>query len=77
MPEFTFLLRIPDRELTSEEVAVLYRSGLDDAGIETGSLGTVIDVARRAPSRQAAVASAIAQIHGVLGPVPVVEDLAG
>ena len=77
MPEFTFLLRVPDRELTDAEVGALYEGGLDDAGIETGPAGTLLDVTRAAPSRQAAADSAIAQVRAVLGSVPVVEDLAG
>jgi hypothetical protein len=54
MQTYEFILRV-DRAVTEAEINALYEAGLSDAAIETGPLGTLLDFAREAGSRKAAV----------------------
>jgi hypothetical protein len=62
--EFTLKL---NREVTDDELDLLYEAGCDDAGIETGPLGAFADFDREAPSLAHAIASAARDIEKVPG----------
>jgi hypothetical protein len=63
---YEFALKL-NRELSDDELEALYEAGLDDAGIETGPLGTLADFTREAPSLAEAIASAVRDIEKVPG----------
>lgn len=64
MTSYEFALKL-NREVSEDEIDSLYDVGLDDAGIETGPLGTVADFNREAPSLASAIASAVRDIEKV------------
>jgi hypothetical protein len=66
MSSYEFALKL-NREVTDDEIDTLYEAGCDDAGIETGPLGTVADFSREAPSLAEAIASAARDIDKVPG----------
>lgn len=66
MTAYEFVLKL-NRELSDDELEALYAAGLDDAGIETGSLGALADFTREAPSLAEAIASAVRDIEKVPG----------
>lgn len=66
MTSYEFTLKL-NREVTDDEIDALYEAGLDDAGIETGPLGSVADFNREAPSLVSAIASAVRDIEKVPG----------
>jgi hypothetical protein len=61
---YEFTLRV-NRELTDAEIEALYEAGCDDAGIETGPDGTLIEFSREAGSWAEALGSAVADIESV------------
>jgi hypothetical protein len=63
---YQFALRL-NREVTDDELDVLYEAGCDDAGIETGPVGAVADFDREASSLAHAIASAARDIEKVPG----------
>jgi hypothetical protein len=63
---YEFVLKL-NREISDAELEALYEAGLDDAGIETGPLGTLADFTREAPSLAEAIASAARDIEKVPG----------
>lgn len=66
MTAYEFVLKL-NRELSDDELEALYEAGLDDAGIETGPLGTLADFTREAPSLAEAIASAVRDVEKVSG----------
>lgn len=62
--EFTLKL---NREVTDSEIEALYEAGCEDAGIETGTLGALIEFDREARSLAHAIASAVRDIEKVPG----------
>ncbi len=66
MTSYEFALKL-NREVTDDEIDTLYEAGCDDAGIETGPLGTVADFSREASSLAEAIASAARDIDKVPG----------
>lgn len=62
--EFTLKL---NREVTDDELDLLYEAGCDDAAIETGPLGAFADFTREATSLAHAIASAALDIEKVPG----------
>lgn len=66
MTSYEFALRL-NRDVTDDELDVLYEAGCGDAGIETGALGAVADFDREAPSLAHAIASAVRDIEKVPG----------
>ena len=66
MTSYEFTLRL-NREVTDAEIEALYEAGCDDAGIETGPLGTLIEFDREAPSLAQAISSAARDIDKVPG----------
>jgi len=66
MTSHEFTLKM-NREVTDDEIEALYEAGCDDAGIETGPLGTIIDFTRTAPSLAEALVSAVRDIEKVPG----------
>jgi hypothetical protein len=63
---YEFALRL-NREVTDAEIEALYEAGCDDAGIETGPLGTLIQFDREAPSLAQAISTAARDIDKVPG----------
>jgi hypothetical protein len=63
---YEFVLKL-NREISDDEIEALYDAGCDDAGIETGPLGTLADFTREAPSLAEAIASAVRDIEKVSG----------
>jgi hypothetical protein len=63
---YEFVLKL-NREISDDELEALYEAGLEDAGIETGPLGTLADFSREAPSLAEAIASAVRDIEKVPG----------
>lgn len=66
MTSYEFTLKL-NREVTEAEIDALYEAGCDDAGIETGLLGTLIQFDREAPSLAQAITSAARDIDKVPG----------
>jgi hypothetical protein len=66
MTSYEFTLKL-NREVTDDEIDALYEAGCDDAGIETGPLGTVAYFSREAPSLAEAIVSAARDIDKVPG----------
>jgi hypothetical protein len=66
MTSYEFALKL-NREVTDDEIEALFEAGCDDAGIETGPLGTVADFIREAPSLAEAIATAALDIDKVPG----------
>ncbi len=66
MTAYEFVLKL-NREISDDEIEALYKAGCDDAGIETGPLGTLADFSREAPSLAEAIASAVRDIEKVPG----------
>lgn len=66
MTSYEFTLKL-NREVTDAEIEALYEAGCDDAGIETGPLGTLIQFDRKAPSLAHAISSAARDIDKVPG----------
>lgn len=66
MKTWNFQLRL-NRAPTDDEVEALYEAGLDDAGVETGPNGGLVDVDRVAKNLIAAVVSAVQQVEKVPG----------
>lgn len=66
MTAYEFVLKL-NREISDDEIEALYDAGCDDAGIETGPLGTLADFSREAPSLAEAIASAVRDIEKVPG----------
>lgn len=62
--EFSLML---NREVTDGEMEALFEVGCDDAAVETGPLGTLIEFDREAPSLATAVAAAVRDIEKVPG----------
>jgi hypothetical protein len=61
--EFTLILVEP--HVTEEQCNALYEAGCDDGTISTSQGVTRIDFAREAPSLEAAIRSAIANVNAV------------
>jgi hypothetical protein len=66
MTSYEFTLKL-NREATEDEIDALFEAGCDDAGIETGHLGTVAEFIRQAPSLAEAIASAVRDVEQVPG----------
>lgn len=66
MTGYEFTLRL-NREVTEPEIEALYEAGCDDAGIETGPLGTLIQFDRKGNSLAEAIASAVRDLEKVKG----------
>lgn len=66
MTAYEFVLKL-NREISDDELEALYEAGLDDAGIETGPLGTLADFSRDAPSLAEAISSAVRDVEKVPG----------
>jgi hypothetical protein len=66
MASHEFMLKL-NREVTEEEVEELYRAGCDDAAVETGPLGTMIDFTREAPTLAEALVSAVRDVEKIAG----------
>jgi hypothetical protein len=66
MAPYEFTLRL-NREISAEEIEALYEAGCDDAGIETGAAGTLIEFSRQAENWAHAIGSAVADIEKVPG----------
>ena len=66
MMSYDFTLRL-NREVTDAEIEALYEAGCDDAGVETGPLGTLIQFEREAPTLAQAITSAVRDIDEVPG----------
>jgi hypothetical protein len=66
MAEYQFTARL-NRSLADGEEDLLYEAGLDDAGVETGPAGALLDVTREAPSPADAVESVCADVAKVPG----------
>lgn len=66
MMTWNFQLRL-NRAPTDDEVDALHEAGLDDAGIETGPEGGLVDVDREARTLVKAIVSAVEQLEQVPG----------
>jgi hypothetical protein len=66
MHEYEFTVWL-NREVTDAEVELLYEAGLDDAGIETGPQGALLDVTRAAATPEEAVESVRRDVGKVPG----------
>lgn len=66
MTSYDFTLKV-NREITDAEIEALYEAGCDDAGIETGPRGTLIQFDREAPKLAQAITSAALDIEKVPG----------
>src|SRR5260370_34957664 len=66
MTGYEFTLKL-NREVKEAEIEALYEAGCDDAGIETGPLGTLIQFDRKANSLAEAIATAVRDIEKVEG----------
>jgi hypothetical protein len=66
MTSYEFSLRL-NRQITDEEAEALYEAGCDDAGIETGPYGTLLDFDREGTSLAEAIADAARDIEKVPG----------
>lgn len=66
MTSYEFTLKL-NREVTDDELDLLYEAGCDDAAIETGPLGAAADFDRKAASLAHAIASAALDIEKVPG----------
>lgn len=66
MTGYEFTLKL-NREVKEAEIEALYEAGCDDAGIETGPLGTLIQFDRTANSLAEAIATAVRDIEKVEG----------
>jgi hypothetical protein len=66
MTSYEFMLKL-NREVTETEIEALYEAGCDDAGVETGPLGTLIQFNREAHSLAHAIATAVRDIDKVPG----------
>jgi hypothetical protein len=66
MTTYDFVLKL-NREINDDEIEALYEAGCDDAGIETGPVGTLADFSREAPSLAEAIASAVHDVEKVPG----------
>jgi hypothetical protein len=66
MTTYEFTLKL-NRAVTDDEIEALYEAGCDDAGIETGPLGTLADFSREVSSLAEAIASAVHDIEKVPG----------
>lgn len=66
MTTYDFTLRV-NREVSDAEIEALYEAGCDDAGIETGPAGTLIEFSREASSWADALGSAVADIETLDG----------
>ena len=66
MMSYEFTLKL-NRQVTADEVDILYGSGCDDCAVETGPLGTRIDFDREAKSLAEAIATAVRDIEKVPG----------
>jgi hypothetical protein len=66
MTSYEFTLKL-NRDVTDDEIDALYEAGCDDAGIESGPLGSLADFIREASSLAEAIASAARDIEKVPG----------
>jgi hypothetical protein len=66
MASHEFMIKL-NQSITAEEADALYEAGCSDAAVETGSLGTLLDFSREAPTLADALLSAIRDIDKVPG----------
>jgi hypothetical protein len=66
MGRHEFMLKL-NRQITADEVDVLYEVGCGDAGVETGALGALIDFSREASTLAEALVSAVRDVEKVPG----------
>jgi hypothetical protein len=66
MPGHEFMLKL-NREVTDDEIELLYEAGCSDAAVETGPLGTMLDFTRQAPTLAVALLTAVNDVEKVPG----------